>query len=87
MQLVDAIVKLKNYLQKWPDSEEDCALLEEYISQLQQKMVTIAVEGEFSSGKSSLINALIGYQLLPTADRPLTSRRVEILHSDKLYVD
>ena len=27
MQLVDAIVKLKNYLQKWPDSEEDCALL------------------------------------------------------------
>lgn len=32
----------------------------------------IGVLGEFSSGKSSLVNALIGRELLPVADRPTT---------------
>ena len=50
---------------------------------MQRGVITIAVVGEFSSGKSSLINALIGHQLLPVADRPLTSIRVEIRHSSQ----
>ena len=83
MLLIDVITKAQEVLQKIPNSEADCARLEEYRSQLSQDIVTIAVVGEFSSGKSSLINALIGNQLLPVADRPLTSKRVEIRHSEK----
>lgn len=43
----------------------------------------IAFCGKVNSGKSTLLNALLGRAILPTADRPLSSRIVEIENSEK----
>jgi len=42
-------------------------------TQLESKELKLVVLGQFKRGKSTLINALIGQQLLPTAIIPLTS--------------
>ena len=38
----------------------------------------LGVLGEFSSGKSSLINAMLGSSVLPAMERPTTANVVEI---------
>jgi len=44
---------------------------------------TMAVLGQFKRGKSTLVNAILGESLLPTAVLPLTSVITVITHSDK----
>lgn len=44
--------------------------------------INIAFLGEFSSGKSSLINALLDRKVLPTMDKPTSKRIVEIKSKD-----
>lgn len=41
--------------------------------------------GVFSTGKSTLLNAMVGVKLLPTADLPTTAITTEIYSSDKTY--
>ncbi|MGH4139471.1 dynamin family protein [Clostridium sp.] len=50
--------------------------------------VKIALLGEFSSGKTTLINALIGKKILPTFNEPTTAVITEIVRSEenKCYV-
>lgn len=43
--------------------------------------IPICVIGNYSSGKSTFINALIGYELLPTSDDPMTAKIFEIRRS------
>lgn len=46
-------------------------------------VVPVCVVGNYSSGKSTFINALIGAELLPSSDRPLTARVFRIERSDQ----
>ena len=46
-------------------------------------MIPICVVGNYSAGKSSFINALIGAELLPSGDRPVTARIFQIERSDQ----
>jgi len=46
-------------------------------------MIPICVVGNYSAGKSSFINALIGTELLPSGDRPVTARIFQIERSDQ----
>ncbi len=56
------------------------SLLTELADELERKVFTIAVVGEFSRGKSTLLNALLGRPgLLPTAVMPTTST-ITVLH-------
>lgn len=50
---------------------------------LEKEQFTLAVCGKVKNGKSSLINALIGRELLPVASDVATSRAFEISNSDK----
>jgi GTPase Era involved in 16S rRNA processing len=54
---------------------------------LRQKLAAdrfeIVVLGQFKRGKSSLINALVGADVLPTGSVPLTSVMTVVRHSDK----
>lgn len=86
MDVLEAAKKLKDILQEVPGSLSDCSRVDDYISQLETDRIYVCVSGEFSSGKSSLVNALIGYPLLPVADIPLTSKRIEINHSSMPYL-
>lgn len=45
---------------------------------LAQQVFNIAFCGKVNSGKSTLLNAVLGRNILPTADRPLSSRIIEI---------
>lgn len=47
----------------------------------------IAVLGRVSSGKSSLVNALIGHDLLPVGQRPLTAVITRIRHAAELAAE
>ncbi len=42
-------------------------------------IIPICVMGNYSSGKSTFINALIGQELLPTGDEPVTSKIFKII--------
>jgi len=44
--------------------------------------IKIAFLGEFSSGKSTLINSILEKNILPTSDKPTSKRIVEIIGSD-----
>ena len=47
--------------------------LDELIKQLMQEQFEIIVVGEFSNGKSTLINALVGMEILPSSIHPSTA--------------
>jgi predicted GTPase len=53
-----------------PDSERQCS---ELMVKLAEDRFSLAVLGQFKRGKSSLMNAIIGRELLPTGVLPLTS--------------
>lgn len=59
---------------------------ERYINLAENNYITVALAGEFSAGKSTLINALLEEEILPSGDRPLTSINVQIKHSEKSYI-
>ena len=66
--------------------EETVSIVQGYADSLEDDYITVALAGEFSSGKSTLINALLENEILPSGDRPLTSINVQIQHSEKSYI-
>ena len=62
----------RDILKKSGDETRD-RQCEELIVKLAEDRFTIAVLGQFKRGKSSLMNAIIGRELLPTGVLPLTS--------------
>lgn len=59
--------KIKHELEKFTDASND--------------VIPICVIGNYSSGKSTFINALIGYELLPSSDEPTTAKIYKISQS------
>lgn len=67
--------KIKRELEKFSDASND--------------VIPICVIGNYSSGKSTFINALIGYELLPSSDEPTTAKIYKISqsrHPDKAAI-
>jgi len=58
--------------------------VEELRSRMSEISLSIAFLGEFSSGKSSLVNSLIGKKVLPVFDEPTTATIVEVVGGEKL---
>ncbi len=56
--------------------------VESTISSLQDEKFQLVVVGEFSRGKSTVVNALLGDRVLPTASQPTTAILSIIEHSD-----
>ncbi|MBR8464964.1 dynamin family protein [Campylobacter sp. faydin G-140] len=46
--------------------------------------LTIAIVGQFSSGKSTFLNALLGFEILPTGVTPVTARLTHIRYAPSL---
>lgn len=59
--------KIRRELEKFSDASND--------------IIPICVIGNYSSGKSTFINALIGYELLPSSDEPTTAKIYKIAQS------
>jgi hypothetical protein len=49
---------------------------------LQENTVNLCFVGTYSSGKSKLINAILGYGILPEAKKPETAKMFRITHCD-----
>lgn len=68
----------------------DTSVEKEYLISLQEEINSykpkIAVIGEFSSGKSTLINSFLGVDLLPAKHIPTTSYITNILYSKEEYI-
>jgi serine/threonine protein kinase len=59
-----------------------------YVSQKSKnKNLKLGLIGEFSSGKSTLINAIIGYDLLKTSPLPTTTISNSVTYSKKKYIE
>ena len=68
--------KIKRELEKFSDASND--------------IIPICVVGNYSSGKSTFINALIGYELLPSSDEPTTAKIYKISqskHADRASIE
>ncbi len=66
-------VRLLEHLLSTRKSTERAAQCHDLTSKLAEDRFTLAVVGQFKRGKSSLMNALIGREILPTGVLPLTS--------------
>ncbi|MGC0414601.1 dynamin family protein [Embleya sp. AB8] len=63
------------------------ARIREIESRLRDDRYYLAVIGEFSAGKSTFINALLGEDLLPTSALPTTGAATRITHGAELAVE
>ncbi|MGB9904929.1 MAG: dynamin family protein [Desulfotomaculales bacterium] len=70
--LLNALTELMNIAGD-QDNRPAAELLAETKERLQKEKFTLVVLGEFKRGKSTLVNALLGEQLLPAAIVPLTA--------------
>ena len=66
--------------------------LEQNLKKIEEKLsedrLKIAMIGEFSAGKSTFINALLGKKILKSGLRPTTAAITEIGHgSDEIFVE
>ena len=50
-------------------------------------LLTVAVIGDFNSGKSTFINALLGTDLCPVGEEPTTSSATHFIHGDKERIE
>ena len=76
------IEELLQLLAGWDASREDLAHLREALAQLDEFFLLVVV-GEFNSGKSALINALLGESYLAEGVTPTTSQIHIIKHGER----
>src|SRR5580658_9503620 len=55
------------------DLIKSAALLEDVVSRMREHKFTVAVVGEFKTGKSTFVNALLGVDVVPTDVIPATA--------------
>ena len=61
-------------------------LLEELGDKIRNNVFNLVVLGQFKRGKTTLINALLGAEILPTAVVPLTSIATILRYGDELGI-
>lgn len=84
-QLAEALDEVRLQAQALGSEEVADRLLLE-ADRLRERRFRLVVIGEFSRGKSTLINALLGVALLPAKLRPTTATLIEITHGPALRV-
>ena len=70
-EIVDALLAL---VEDEPSFHRRLARLGDEVRAVKEREVHLVVTGEFSTGKSTFVNALIGDKLLPMKTRPTTAR-------------
>ena len=68
------------------DSKKLIDQQQEKSDDVSKKEIPVCVIGNYSSGKSTFINAILGCEVLPSGDKPLTAKIYEIRCSDNSEV-
>ncbi|WP_338778791.1 dynamin family protein [Metabacillus sp. FJAT-52054] len=84
-QLLVQLNKLQAVLKDMGNSS-DLEKLQEARNQVLQEQFQVVVVGEFSRGKSTFINALLGKKLLPSSAKPTTTLLNTITYSEEPYI-
>lgn len=64
-----------------PESLDDDSDIKKFKQSSDSSLIPLIIVGNYSSGKSSFINSLIGSDILPNSDRPITAKVFEIRKS------
>ena len=75
------LARLQRALERFDTPEADTSALERSIAQL-DRLFLLVVIGEFNSGKSAFINALVGARVLEEGVTPTTTRLQVLRHGD-----
>ena len=75
--------QLENILKQEPSLKDQHQAILKLEKKIKDQEITISVMGQFKRGKSSLINRLLGQDLLPAAIIPLTTVITEIRHGNR----
>jgi tRNA U34 5-carboxymethylaminomethyl modifying GTPase MnmE/TrmE len=78
----EIIARLMTALETFPATDEDLASLEYAAHQLGE-MFLLVIVGEFNSGKSAFINALVGEEVMPEGVTPTTAVINLLRHGDE----
>ncbi|RDU37079.1 hypothetical protein DRW41_10360 [Neobacillus piezotolerans] len=84
-RLVDQLYRLQVILHDI-GNQNDLKKVEDLRNQIKEDQFQIVVVGEFSRGKSTFINALLGKKLLPSSARPTTTLLNVITHSTDPFI-
>lgn len=85
--LAQSIIATRTLLsQHFGLNSEDRVMFDKLLSQLDSPL-KVAVIGQFSSGKSTFLNALLGEEILPSGIIPLTSKVCEIGYGENLHLE
>jgi len=76
----ERLVLLRNIAQQYTEGKNYCPTMEKVLEQITSCSYRVAVIGEFKRGKSSLLNALLGTQVLPTDILPTTGTVSRIVY-------
>lgn len=76
-----SISSLAESLYTTEEREEVCKLFEK------EGRPSVIVIGQTNSGKSSIINEILGCKIVVTSDQPCTSRIVKMTHSKENYIE
>ena len=92
----DILSEVKKYFEKttkivdektsYSESKQIIEQQREKFDDVKKKEIPVCAVGNYSSGKSTFINALIGSEVLPSGDKPLTAKIYEIRCSDNSEV-
>lgn len=88
--VIDVFNELKPLVAESVSDEEKTKRDLNKFSDASNDIIPICVIGNYSSGKSTFINALIGYELLPSSDEPTTAKIHKISqsrHKDRAKVE
>lgn len=81
-QVLELLEYAKNYYLQ-DENEEWAQVFEKLYNDLQNGEFSIVIVGEFSAGKSTLLNALMGNRILPSFSNETTATVNFLRHSDK----
>jgi GTPase SAR1 family protein len=77
------LISIKKTIQEIAEKHEFFSLSREITEKFSDETISIALVGEFSSGKSTITNALLGRKLLPSFEEPTTAAIVEVVVGQK----
>ncbi|MCP1286933.1 dynamin family protein [Mammaliicoccus sciuri] len=79
---LDLLYKLKKEIEK-SSNQKLIKQINEMIKKIYNEQYTVSFVGHFSAGKSTLINNVIGQNILPSSPVPTTSNTAQLISSDK----
>lgn len=81
--LYKQLCDLENIASQYTEGQKLCNIIKKTADQISSRKYIAAIIGEFKRGKSSLINAIVGADILPTDILPMTAVVTRVVYGTK----